>query len=106
MHTLVNVPQVSESYTVIGSLEHEVVLEWSLIDEFVDKELNFIKHTNMIVFVLNLEVTVCRCAVTHVNHVLCVNQLGQLFVRGCTGPGAIVKRTLDDDLVVGRRVCC
>ena len=59
MHTLVDVPQVSESYAVIGSLEDQVVLEWSLIDEFVDKELNFIKHTNMIIFVLDLEVTVC-----------------------------------------------
>ena len=58
MYTLINVPEVSESDTVIGALEHQVVLEWGLIDEFVDKELDFIKHADMIVFVLDLEVAV------------------------------------------------
>ena len=59
MHALVNLPQVSKSHAVVRSLEHQVVLEGSLVDEFVDEELDFVKDTNMIIFVLDLEVTVC-----------------------------------------------
>ena len=59
MHALVNLPQVSEGHAVVRSLEHQVVLEGSLVDEFVDEEFDFVKDTNMIIFVLDLEVTVC-----------------------------------------------
>ena len=60
----------------------------------------------MIILILDLEVTVCRCVIIHVNHVLCVNEFGQLGVSGCASPGAIMKRTLHDNLEVSRGVGC
>ena len=58
MDTLINSPEVSEGRTVVGALEHKISHERSLVGEIIDEELDFIEHTDVILFVLDLEVAV------------------------------------------------
>lgn len=56
MYAFINSPQVSEGGAIIGSLEYKVILEGRLIDEPVDEEFGFVKDTDVVLLVLNLEV--------------------------------------------------
>ena len=58
MDTLINSPEVSEGRTVIGALEHKIADERRLVSEIIDEELDFIQNTDVVLFVLDLEVAV------------------------------------------------
>ena len=49
-------PQICECASIVRSLEDKMVDKWSLVSQIVDEELDFIKHTHMVLFVLDLEV--------------------------------------------------
>lgn len=60
MNTLVDRPKVSEVDTVVRSLEDKVSNVWSLVVQVVDEEFGLIKDSNMVVFVLDLDITIRR----------------------------------------------
>ena len=103
MDALGDCPQVSEGHTVVGALENQVVYERCLVSESIHEELYFVKDTNVILLVLNLEIAI-RATIRHVNHVLSINELGKLFIAGSTSPRSVMKNTLSDDFEVRGRV--
>jgi hypothetical protein len=83
-------------------LELQVSIEGCLISQLIDEELDFIKDSDVVLLVLNLEVAVGASPVTHVNHVDFVNKLGELSVGGRASPRAIMKRTtLHNTVILG-----
>ena len=58
MNTCTYCPQISKRGSIVRSLEDKIVNERCLIGKMVDKELDFIEHTNMVLFVLDLEVAI------------------------------------------------
>ena len=80
MDALVDEPEVIECNTIVGALELEVAIERRLVDELVDEELDLIKNTNVVFLVLNLEVAISRCLINHVDHVLLIDELGELLI--------------------------
>ena len=58
MNACIYRPQISKRGSIVRSLEDKIVNERCLIGKMVDKELDFIEHTNMVLFVLDLEVAI------------------------------------------------
>jgi hypothetical protein len=104
VHGGIDSPKVSESCAIVGALEDKVVDEGSLVDEPVDEELDFIEDTDVILFVLNLEVAVGGCAILHINHILAIDESLNLFIVGRTSPSSGVDHIIVDNLVVRGRV--
>jgi len=97
----INGPKICEGSTIIGTLEDKVATrEGGLVRQLVNEEFDFIKNTNMVLLVLDLEVAVTGSGIDHVNDVLSVDKLGKLFIRGSTSPGAGVEHILGHNLVV------
>ena len=101
VNTHINRPKISESHTVVRSLEDQVSDVGSLIGQVVDEELDLVEDANVILLVLDLEVAVRAGAVRHVDHVLVIDKSGKLGVRGGSCPGAVVEHSSLDDVVVG-----
>ncbi len=99
MDGFVNSPKVSEGSSIIRALEDEVSNERSLVGESVHEELDFIKDTNVILFVLNLEVAVRGSGVLHVNHVLAIDESGELSIGGGSSPGSSMDDVVLDNLI-------
>jgi hypothetical protein len=106
VYTEVNYPQISERCPIVGALELQISIEGGLVSQLVDEELDFIEDANMVLLVLDLEVTVSASTVFHINHVFLIDKLGELSSGGCTGPRAIMKRAALHNTVFRGRVCC
>jgi len=105
MDGLCNGPQVNKCLTVVGTLKDKVAIdEWGLVCKLVDEELNFVEDTNVVFLVLDLEVAVGCSAIFQVDHVLAIDELGELCLRGSTGPDTVVDLTLGHDFVGRGRV--
>jgi hypothetical protein len=100
MHAEVNCPQVSKRCPIVRALEFQISIEGRLVSQLIDEELNFIKDANMVLFVLNLEVTVSAGTVFHVIHVHLINKLGELCSGGCTSPRAVMNRAALNNIVL------
>ena len=67
-------PKICKCGSIIRTLEDKIANEWRLVCKVIDEELDFIKHANMVFFVLNLKVTRTARRICHVNHILIVNK--------------------------------
>jgi hypothetical protein len=106
VHTEVDRPQVSERCSIVRALEFQVSIEGGLVSQLINEELDFIEDTDMVLLVLDLEVAVSAGTVVHVNHVLVINELGELSSGGRTSPRAIMNHAALDNIVLRGRVCC
>ena len=80
MYTGIDEPQVVKGDSIVGALELQVAIKWVLVDKFIDEELDFIKSTNVILLVLNLEVAVGLSAIFHIDHVQAIEKASKLII--------------------------
>jgi hypothetical protein len=57
MDLIVNSPKVNEGGAIVRALELRSN-KWRLIIQVIDEELDFVKYSDMVIFVLDLEVAV------------------------------------------------
>ena len=101
----VNCPQVSKCGSIIRTLEFKVSIERCLVSQLIDEELDFIKNTNMVRLVLDLEVAVSASTISQVISVHIIYKLCKLCVGSCTSPCAVMNHTALNNTVFRGGVC-
>lgn len=97
MDSSVKKPKIIEVRTIVRALEFKVTIVRGLVDNFVQKDTDFIENANLVLMVLNLEEAVSGRGVFQVIHVQAIIEVLELLLSCRACPGTIDKITLFDD---------